>query len=58
MVPDPEKRKIEALTKEVENLLKVIDEDKSKGVHNFNYAKKLMAESEEKVLSAKRALSN
>ncbi len=56
--PDPEKRKIEALTKEIENHIRVIEEDKSKGVHNFNYAKKLMAESEEKVLSAKRALSN
>jgi len=57
MAPDPEKRKVEALTKEVENLLKAIDEDKSKGVHNFIYANKLTSDAEEKVLSAKRALS-
>jgi hypothetical protein len=55
--PEPDKRKIEALTKEVENLLKVIDEDKSRGVHNFIYAQKLAAEGEEKILSAKGILS-
>ncbi len=57
MAPDPERRKIEALTKEVENLLRVIDEDKSRGVHNFIYAQKLTAEGEEKILSAQRSLS-
>jgi hypothetical protein len=32
-------------------------EDKSKGVHNFVYAKKLMSEGEEKVLLIQRFLS-
>ena len=56
LVPDPEKRKVEVLIKEVEEALKVIDEDKSKGVHNFIYAKKLVSEAEKKVFSAKRTL--
>jgi hypothetical protein len=50
-VPNPEKEKIEALTGEVEEVLKAIDEDKSKGVHNFIYAKKLMSEAEKKALA-------
>ncbi len=54
---DSEQKKVEALTKEVENLLKAIDEDKSKGVHNVIYAKKLMSEGEEKVLLIQRSLS-
>jgi hypothetical protein len=57
MAPDLEKRKIEALTKEVENLLRAVDEDKSRGAHNFFYARKLAAEGEQKVLSAQRSLS-
>ena len=56
-IPDSEQRKVEALTKELENILKAIDEDKSKGVHNFIYAKKLMSEGEEKVLFIQRSLS-
>jgi hypothetical protein len=56
-VPDPEKKMVEALTKEAEDLLKAVGEDKSKGVHNFAYAQKLVAEAEEKVLSVKRRLS-
>ena len=57
MATDPEKRKVEALIKETENLLKVIDADKSKGVHNFIYAQKLMSEAEKKTLLAKKFLS-
>ncbi len=57
MAPDPEKRKVEALTKEAEDLLKAVNEDKSKGVHNFLYSQKLVSKAEEKVLSAKRAIS-
>lgn len=49
-VPEAEGRKIETLTKEVEGALKAIAEDKSKGVHNFTYAKRLMSEAEKKVL--------
>ncbi len=51
LVPDPEKRKVEALTKEVEGALKAIDGDKSKGVHNFIYAQRLISEAEKKVLT-------
>lgn len=57
LTPDPEKRKVEDLTKEVERLLKPISEDKSRGVHNFAYAQKLMSEAEEKVLTTKKSLS-
>jgi len=37
--------------------IKPIDEDKSKGVHNFPYAQKLMSEAEEKVLTTRKSLS-
>ena len=57
VVPDTEKKVVEALTKEAEDLLKAVGEDKSKGVHNFAYAQKLVGEAEEKVLSVKRRLS-
>jgi hypothetical protein len=56
-VPDPEKRKIEALTGKVEEALKAIDKDKSKGVHNFIYAKKLMSEAEKRVLATQKSIS-
>jgi hypothetical protein len=56
LVPDPEKRKVEALTKEVEEALKTIDGDKSKGVHNFIYAKRLMSEAEKRVLTTKKSI--
>jgi len=57
MAPDPEKRKVEPLIKEVEDLLKAVDEDKSKGVHNFIYAKKMISEAEKKVLTTKKSIS-
>lgn len=57
LIPELEKRRVEALTKEIENLMKVIDEDKSKGVHNFIYAQNLISKAEEKVHSTKRFLS-
>jgi hypothetical protein len=56
-VPDPEKRKIEALAGKVEEALKAIDKDKSKGVHNFIYAKKLMSEAEKRVLATQKSIS-
>jgi hypothetical protein len=56
-VRDPEKQKIEALTGKVEEALKAIDKDKSKGVHNFIYAKKLMSEAEKRVLETKKSIS-
>jgi len=34
-------------------LLRSVDEDKSKGVHNFSYTQKVIAKAEEKVLTAK-----
>jgi hypothetical protein len=57
LVTDPEKRKVEAITREVEGVLKVIDEDKSKGVHNFIYTQKLMSEAEKRVLATKKVIS-
>ncbi len=56
-VPDPEKQKIEVLTGKVEEALKAIDKDKSKGVHNFIYAKKLMSEAEKRVLATQKSIS-
>ena len=55
--PGPERAKVEALTKEIEEALKAIGEDKSQGAHNFVYAKRLMSEAGEKVLTAKRFIS-
>jgi hypothetical protein len=57
LVSDPERRKVEALTKEVEESLRVIGEDKSQGAHNFVYTKRLMSEAEKKVLTAKTLIS-
>jgi hypothetical protein len=57
LTPDPEKRKVEALIKEIEKLLKAIDEDKSKGVHNFIYAQKILSDAEGKVQSTQKSLS-
>jgi len=56
LVPDSEKRKVEALTKEVEEALKAIDQDKSKGVHNFIYAEKLISEAEKRVLTTQKSI--
>jgi nitrate/TMAO reductase-like tetraheme cytochrome c subunit len=56
-VPDPEKQRIEALMGKVEEVLKAIDKDKSKGVHNFIYAKKLMSEAEKRVLATEKSIS-
>ena len=57
LIPNPEKNKVEALTREVETLMKAVEEDESKGVHNFTYAQRLMSKAEEKFLSLERALS-
>jgi len=54
-IPDPEKRKTEILVKEVEDLLKAIHQDKSKGAHNFVYAQKLLSKAEEKVFRVKKS---
>jgi len=56
-VPGLEKQKIEALTGKVEKALSAIDQDKSKGVHNFIYAQKLMSEAEKKVLATQKSIS-
>jgi len=57
LVSDPEKREVDALTRKVEEVLKAINEDKSKGVHNFIYAKRLMSEVEKRVLTTKKTIS-
>jgi hypothetical protein len=56
-VPNLEKHDREALTGKVEEVLKVIDEDKSKGAHNFIYAKKLLSEAEKKALATQTSFS-
>jgi len=56
LVPDPEKQKVEVLTKEVEEALKAINGDKSKGVHNFIYAQRLMSEAEKKILITQKSI--
>ena len=56
-IPGPEKQKIEALTGKVEEALSAIDQDKSKGVHNFIYAKKLISEAEKRVLATQKSVS-
>jgi hypothetical protein len=52
----PERQKIEALAGKVEEALKAIDRDKSKGVHNFIYARKLMSEAGKRVLEAQKPI--
>jgi hypothetical protein len=54
--PDP-RRRVDALTKEVNELIRVVDEDKSKGVHNFVYAQALIGKAEEKVVAIKKSIS-
>ncbi len=54
--PDPRKR-VEALIKEVNESIKVVDEDRSKGVHNFSYAQTLIGKAEEKVVAIKNSIS-
>jgi hypothetical protein len=56
-VPELEKRKMESLTRKVEEALKAIEEDKSKGVHNFIYAKRLMSEAERRVRATQMSSS-
>jgi hypothetical protein len=50
------RKKVEALMKEVNEFVRVVDEDKSKGAHNFGYAQGLMAKAEEKVLMIKQSV--
>lgn len=57
LLPDAERHEVDVLTRKVEEVLKAIDEDKSKGVHNFIYAKRLMSEVEKKVLTTKMTIS-
>lgn len=57
LIPNTEKNWAEVLTREVDTLIKAVEEDESKGVHNFTYAQRLMSEAEEKVLSLEKAVS-
>ncbi len=57
MIPEKEKERVEASTKEIEEILKPLVEDKSKGVHNFIHAQQLISKAEEKVSSAKKFIS-
>ncbi len=56
-VPQAEKKNIDALIRKAEEILKAVGEDKSKGVHNFNYAQRLISQAEEQVLSTKQSIS-
>ncbi len=54
----PESRKrAEAAIREVEERIKAVAEDKSKGVHNFAYAQDLLGRAEEKVSDIRISLS-
>lgn len=55
--PILEEREMETLAREVEALLKTVEDDKSNGAHNFAYAQRLMTEAEEKVFALKGPLS-
>jgi hypothetical protein len=57
LLPDPEKHEVDALTRKVDEVLKAIDGDKSKGVHNFIYAKRLMSEVEKRILTTRNSVS-
>ena len=49
--PGPERKKVESLVTEVNKLLRGVEEDKSKGVHNFTYAQRLISRAEENLLA-------
>jgi hypothetical protein len=53
----PEQKKKDTLSKEIEAILQVLEEDKSNGAHNFQYGRKLISEAEQKILAARRALA-
>lgn len=57
MTSETERKKVETLTREVEEILKTLEKDRSKGVHNFIYARELLLKAEEQVLSAEKSLS-
>ncbi len=57
LISDPERSEVEALSREVREVLNAIAEDKSQGAHNFGYAKRLMSDAEKKILTAKRFIS-
>lgn len=57
VLPDTAKNEVDVLAKKVEEVLKAIDKDKSKGVHNFIYAKRLMSEVEKRVPTTKKTIS-
>ncbi len=54
---DPAGRDDELVGKEVEELLKAVEGDKSKGAHNFEYAQKLLSEAERRLVPARKSLS-
>jgi len=56
-IPAADKKNIDALVKKAEEILKTVGEDKSKGVHNFTYAQRLISQAEEQVLSTKQSIS-
>jgi hypothetical protein len=57
MTSEPGRKKVEALTREIEEILKALEKDRSRGVHNFVYARELLLRAEEQVLSAERSFS-
>jgi hypothetical protein len=56
-ISEAEKRRRRDITREVEDLLKTIEQDKSKGVHNFSYTQSLISKAEEKVQSIQKSTS-
>jgi formate-dependent nitrite reductase cytochrome c552 subunit len=57
MASETEMKKMETLTREVGEALKAVEKDRSKGVHNFQYARELLLKAEEQILSAERSFS-
>jgi len=53
----PVPRNVEASIKEVNEFVRVVEEDKSKGVHNFAYAQEVIGKAEEKILTIKNSTS-
>ncbi len=57
LLSNQDQREIEAVRRKMEEIQKAIDQDRSKGAHNFNYAKQLISEVEKRVLATQTAIT-
>jgi hypothetical protein len=53
-MPDSERKMAETVIREAEALVKAVEQDRSKGVHNFTYARALLFRAEAEILSVER----